>query len=131
EDGATFTQAHRNDPRITRVGRVLRRLNLDELPQLINVLRGEKSIVGPRPHAIAPHEMFQDRIWPFERPPNRQPRTNRWGQVNGFRGETDTLEKMQRRVEYDLHYIENWSLLFDLKIIVLTLFSKNAYRNAC
>jgi Undecaprenyl-phosphate glucose phosphotransferase len=130
EDGGTFTQAAPNDPRVTRIGRVLRRMNIDELPQLFNVLVGDMSIVGPRPHAIAHNEMFQNRIWPFERRHNVKPGITGWAQVNGLRGETDTLEKMQRRVEFDLNYIENWSLLLDLKIIILTLFSKSAYRNA-
>lgn len=134
EDGqttTTFTQVKTNDTRVTRLGRLLRRTNIDELPQLINVLRGEMSIVGPRPHPIALNAMFQERITPFSRRHNVKPGITGWAQVHGFRGETDTLEKMQQRIEYDLHYIDNWSFLLDLKIIVMTLFSKIAYTNAC
>jgi lipopolysaccharide/colanic/teichoic acid biosynthesis glycosyltransferase len=133
EDGETtqtFTQATTNDPRLTSLGRILRRTNIDELPQLINVLRGEMSIVGPRPHPIALNVMFQQRIAPFSRRHNVKPGLTGWAQVNGLRGETDTIEKMQRRIDYDLYYIDNWSFMLDLKIIVLTLFSKSAYTNA-
>jgi lipopolysaccharide/colanic/teichoic acid biosynthesis glycosyltransferase len=130
EDGDDFKQVTRNDSRITRVGRILRRTNIDELPQLINVLRGDMSIVGPRPHATAHNEMFQERILPFARRHNVKPGITGWAQVNGSRGETDTIEKMQERVEYDLYYIDNWSFLLDLKIIVMTLFSKKVYVSA-
>jgi Undecaprenyl-phosphate glucose phosphotransferase len=133
EDGETtntFTQAKANDARLTRFGRILRRTNIDELPQLLNVLRGEMSIIGPRPHPIALNAMFQDRISPFSRRHNVKPGLTGWAQVNGFRGETDTLEKMRRRIEYDLYYIDNWSLMFDVKIALMTLFSKHAYTNA-
>jgi lipopolysaccharide/colanic/teichoic acid biosynthesis glycosyltransferase len=94
------------------------------------VLMGQMSIVGPRPHATAHNDMFEDRILPFARRHNVKPGITGWAQVNGARGETDTLEKMQERVEYDLYYIDNWSFLFDVKIIVMTLFSKRAYLNA-
>jgi Undecaprenyl-phosphate glucose phosphotransferase len=130
ENGSDFRQVRRNDDRITPVGRILRRSNIDELPQLINVLMGQMSIVGPRPHATAHNDMFEDRILPFARRHNVKPGITGWAQVNGARGETDTLEKMQERVEYDLYYIDNWSFLFDVKIIVMTLFSKRAYLNA-
>jgi Undecaprenyl-phosphate glucose phosphotransferase len=130
EDGQAFRQAVANDARVTRIGRVLRRTNIDELPQLLNVLSGDMSIVGPRPHPTALNEMFQHQIWPFERRHNVKPGITGWAQVNGCRGETDTVEKMQRRVQYDLHYIDNWSLLFDVQILLLTIFSKAAYRNA-
>jgi Undecaprenyl-phosphate glucose phosphotransferase len=133
EDGATaetFTQAKANDERITPLGRILRRTNLDELPQLLNVLRGEMSIVGPRPHAIAHNRMFEEQIAPFSRRHNVRPGLTGWAQVNGLRGETDTREKMRRRVEYDLYYIDNWSFIFDLKIILMTIFSRSAYMNA-
>ena len=133
EDGesvATFTQARSNDARLTRLGRILRRTNIDEIPQLINVLRGEMSLIGPRPHPIALNTMFRDRIVPYSRRHNVKPGLTGWAQVNGFRGETDTFEKMQRRVEYDMFYIDNWSFLLDLKIILMTLFSKSAYQNA-
>jgi Undecaprenyl-phosphate glucose phosphotransferase len=129
-DEDCFTQAKRRDARVTHVGRVLRRTNIDELPQLFNVLIGEMSIVGPRPHATAHNEMFEGRILPFSRRHNIKPGITGWAQVNGHRGETDTLEKMQRRVEHDLFYIDNWSFLLDLKIILLTLFSRKSYLNA-
>jgi Undecaprenyl-phosphate glucose phosphotransferase len=133
EDGATpatFTQAKANDERITPLGRILRRTNLDELPQLFNVLRGEMSIVGPRPHPIALNKMFEERIAPFSRRHNVKPGLTGWAQVNGLRGETDTQEKMCRRIEYDLYYIDHWSFIFDLKIVVMTVFSRSAYMNA-
>lgn len=129
-DAACFIQAKRDDPRITNVGRILRRTNIDELPQLLNVLIGNMSIVGPRPHATAHNQMFMDLIRPFSRRHNIKPGITGWAQVNGHRGETDTIEKMQHRVEHDLYYIDNWSFLLDLKIILLTLFSKRAYINA-
>jgi Undecaprenyl-phosphate glucose phosphotransferase len=130
EDGGAFRQVSRNDSRVTRVGRVLRATNIDELPQLINVLLGDMSIVGPRPHATAHNEMFQERIPPFARRHNVKPGITGWAQVNGCRGETATLEKMQERVEYDLYYIDNWSFLLDLKILIMTLFSRKSYLNA-
>jgi Undecaprenyl-phosphate glucose phosphotransferase len=130
EDGADFKQVKRNDVRVTPIGRILRRSNIDELPQLINVLMGQMSIVGPRPHATAHNDMFEDRILPFARRHNVKPGITGWAQVNGARGETDTLEKMQERVEYDLYYIDNWSFLLDVKIIVMTLFSRKSYINA-
>jgi Undecaprenyl-phosphate glucose phosphotransferase len=130
ESSETFTQARSNDARLTRLGRALRRTNIDELPQLINVLRGEMSLIGPRPHPIALNTMFRDRIVPFSRRHNVKPGLTGWAQVNGFRGETDTFEKMQRRIEYDMAYIDNWSFLFDLRILFMTLFSKSAYQNA-
>lgn len=129
-DGAV-TQATRQDPRITTVGAFLRRTSLDELPQFINVLRGEMSIVGPRPHAMAHNAYYQNLVEGYMDRHRVKPGITGWAQVNGYRGETETLEKMQGRVEYDLYYIENWSLWFDLKIIVLTALkgfvNKNAY----
>lgn len=95
-----------HDPRVTRVGRVLRRTNIDELPQLLKVPSGEMSIVGPRPHAIDHNKMFEEKILPFWRRHNVKPGITGWAQVNGCRGETDTIEKMQRRLEHDLYYIE-------------------------
>jgi Undecaprenyl-phosphate glucose phosphotransferase len=126
-EGDKFVQAVRNDSRITRIGAILRRTNIDELPQLINVLRGEMSIVGPRPHATAHNRMFEDKINVFSRRHVVKPGITGWAQVNGCRGITDTLEKMQQRVEHDLYYIDNWSFWFDLRIIVMTVFSKTAY----
>jgi Undecaprenyl-phosphate glucose phosphotransferase len=131
EDGDAFKQAVRGDRRITRVGRVLRRTNIDELPQLLNVLLGDMSIVGPRPHATAHNKMFEQFISPFSRRHSVKPGITGWAQVNGHRGETDTVDKMRHRVKCDLYYIDNWSLLFDLKIVVMTLFSKSSYLNAC
>ena len=129
-DESAFQQARQNDPRITSVGAFLRRTNLDELPQLLNVLTGDMSIVGPRPHAIAHDQDFEQRISNYARRHNIKPGITGWAQVNGFRGETNTDEKMRARVEYDLTYVDHWSLLLDLKIIVLTVFSPSAYRNA-
>lgn len=130
DDGRHVAQAQRDDPRITRVGRFMRRTNIDELPQLINVLRGEMSLVGPRPHAMAHDQKFEQTIAFYARRHNMRPGITGWAQVNGCRGETDTEDKMRMRVEYDLHYIDNWSALLDLKILWLTIFSRKAYRNA-
>jgi Undecaprenyl-phosphate glucose phosphotransferase len=130
EDGGNFTPVTRHDPRVTRLGRFLRRTNIDELPQLFNVLVGDMSIVGPRPHATAQNESFAKLISSFSRRHNVKPGITGWAQVNGYRGDTDTLEKMQRRVEHDLYYIDHWSFLFDLRIIILTAFSREAYLNA-
>ena len=130
ESSATFKQVRSDDDRLTRLGRFLRRTNIDELPQLFNVLCGEMSLIGPRPHPIALNTMFRERIVPYSRRHNVKPGLTGWAQVNGFRGETDTFEKMQHRVEYDMFYIDNWSFLLDLKIILMTLFSKSAYQNA-
>jgi Undecaprenyl-phosphate glucose phosphotransferase len=129
-DEGEFVQVVRNDSRVTRVGAILRRTNIDELPQLMNVLRGEMSIVGPRPHATAHNKMFEGKISVFSRRHVVKPGITGWAQVNGCRGATETLEKMQRRVEYDLYYIDNWSFWLDLQIIAMTLFSKTAYTNA-
>jgi exopolysaccharide biosynthesis polyprenyl glycosylphosphotransferase len=125
-----FVQAQKNDNRITWIGRLLRRSNIDELPQLINVLKGDMSLVGPRPHALAHNEAFEDRITLYARRHNVRPGITGWAQVNGHRGPTDTLEKMDNRVDHDLYYIDNWSLLLDLRIIVMTVFARRAYRNA-
>ncbi|HEX4892386.1 MAG TPA: sugar transferase, partial [Hyphomicrobiaceae bacterium] len=129
DDGDIVRQARRNDPRITRVGAFLRRYNLDELPQLWNVLKGEMSIVGPRPHAVAHDREFERRIMRYPRRLNVKPGITGWAQVHGYRGETDTEEKLQRRVEYDLHYIDHWSIWLDLYIVALTL-SRRAFTNA-
>lgn len=125
-----FRQAVRNDPRVTRIGRFIRRTNIDELPQLINVLKGEMSMVGPRPHAVAHNNMFADQIRRMFRRHNVKPGITGWAQVNGFRGETDTFEKMQKRIEHDLYYVDNWSFFFDLKIMIMTVVLKRAYTNA-
>ncbi|WP_322630149.1 undecaprenyl-phosphate glucose phosphotransferase [Halothiobacillus sp.] len=130
EQVGEVTQAQKNDPRVTRLGAFLRRTSLDELPQFINVLQGRMSIVGPRPHAIEHNEMFKNLIEGYMLRHKVKPGITGWAQVNGWRGETDTLEKMQRRIEYDLYYIENWSLIFDFKIIVMTVFRGFAHENA-
>lgn len=124
-------QAQPNDPRVTAIGRVLRKTSLDELPQFINVLRGEMSVVGPRPHPLALNHSYSGRIDAYMQRHRVKPGITGWAQVHGLRGETETLEKMQRRVEYDLYYIEHWSLWLDIKIILLTIATgwggKNAY----
>jgi Undecaprenyl-phosphate glucose phosphotransferase len=125
-----FRQAEKNDPRVTRIGRILRRSNIDELPQLLNVLIGEMSLVGPRPHPVALNKTFEQYISPLSRRHKVKPGITGWAQVNGHRGETDTLEKMQRRFEHDVYYIDNWSFALDIKIMLMTLFSKSAYLNA-
>lgn len=131
EESGRVTQAKANDARVTRLGRFLRKTSLDELPQFYNVLQGKMSIVGPRPHAVEHNEFYKDAINAYMQRHKVKPGITGWAQVNGWRGETETLEKMEKRVEYDLYYIENWSLFFDLKIIVLTFFqgfiNKNAY----
>lgn len=131
EKKGQVTQATKNDARITPLGAFLRRTSLDELPQFINVLQGSMTIVGPRPHALAHNEYYKDLVESYMWRHKVKPGITGWAQVNGFRGETDTIEKMKARVEYDLWYIENWSLWLDLKIIFLTIFkgfiNKNAY----
>ncbi|WP_237068040.1 undecaprenyl-phosphate glucose phosphotransferase [Microbulbifer guangxiensis] len=131
ENGDSVVQATRNDPRVTRFGSFLRRTSLDELPQFINVLRGEMSIVGPRPHAVAHNEQYRSLVSGYMLRHKVKPGITGWAQVNGWRGETDTLEKMSKRVEYDLDYIRRWSLFFDCYIVLMTVFkgftSKNAY----
>jgi len=130
-NSGSIIQAKRGDPRVTRVGRWLRCTSLDELPQLINVLCGQMSLVGPRPHAIAHNVQYEKTIEGYRARHRVKPGITGWAQVNGLRGETDTDEKMARRVEYDLYYIEHWSLLFDFSIIARTAFvgfvNSNAY----
>ena len=131
EDGDTVTQATKGDARITSLGAFLRKTSLDELPQFINVLTGQMSIVGPRPHAVAHNEQYRQLIGDYMLRHKVKPGITGWAQINGWRGETDTLEKMEKRVEFDLYYIRNWSLFLDLKIIFLTVFrgfnDTNAY----
>lgn len=131
EDDHKVIQATKNDPRITRVGNFLRRTSLDELPQFINVFTGSMSIVGPRPHAVSHNEEYRKLITGYMLRHKVKPGITGWAQINGWRGETDTLHKMQKRIEFDLEYIRNWSLFFDLKIIILTVFKgfigKNVY----
>jgi polysaccharide biosynthesis protein PslA len=130
DPGAPFVQACANDERVTAVGRWLRRNSLDELPQLINVLRGEMSVVGPRPHPVVLNAAFMRHIQRYATRHRVKPGITGLAQINGWRGETDTEEKMAGRVSNDLYYIENWSLLLDLKIIALTVLTGFARRNA-
>jgi putative colanic acid biosynthesis UDP-glucose lipid carrier transferase len=122
EDGPDVPQATRDDPRVTPFGSFLRRTSMDELPQFLNVLKGSMSIVGPRPHAVAHNEYYRRRIRGYMLRHKVRPGITGWAQVNGFRGETETLEKMEKRIEYDLEYLCRWSVVFDIKIIFLTLF---------
>lgn len=124
------TQATRNDMRITPLGAFLRRTSLDELPQFFNVLQGRMSIVGPRPHAVQHNEHYKELVPGYMRRHKVKPGITGWAQINGFRGETDTLHKMEQRVTHDLFYIENISLGFDLKIILLTVFKGFIHQNA-
>jgi exopolysaccharide biosynthesis polyprenyl glycosylphosphotransferase len=118
DDGAV--QATKSDKRITRVGRFIRRTSLDELPQLFNVIEGTMSLVGPRPHALPHNHQFGDIVDEYFARHNVKPGITGWAQIHGFRGETDVPEKMSNRVRCDIHYIQNWSILLDMKIIVLT-----------
>jgi exopolysaccharide biosynthesis polyprenyl glycosylphosphotransferase len=130
EDGDVVRQATQNDMRVTRIGRLLRKYSLDELPQLFNVMRGEMSLVGPRPHAVAHDRFFEKRIALYPRRLNMKPGITGWAQVNGFRGATETDAAMSQRVEHDLYYIDNWSVSFDLYIVFLTVVSRKASQNA-
>jgi putative colanic acid biosysnthesis UDP-glucose lipid carrier transferase len=131
ENGPHVKQATRDDPRVTKVGAFLRRTSLDELPQFINVLQGRMSVVGPRPHAVAHNETYRKLIRGYMLRHKAKPGITGWAQIHGHRGETDTLDKMEQRVEYDLQYFRNWSLALDLEIIFKTAFvffnSRNAY----
>ena len=131
EDGKDIKQATKHDPRVTRFGAFIRRSSLDELPQFINVLQGRMSIVGPRPHAVAHNEEYRQLIKAYMVRHKVKPGITGWAQVNGLRGETDTIEKMKARVEYDLEYLRNWSLALDLQIIVrtagLVIFDRHAF----
>jgi Undecaprenyl-phosphate glucose phosphotransferase len=113
-------QATRDDPRVTRIGSFLRRSSLDELPQLLNVVRGEMSLIGPRPHAVPHNIKYAGLIDEYLARHNLKPGITGWAQVNGLRGETDTDDKMRQRIEYDLYYVENWSIILDIRIILLT-----------
>lgn len=131
EEHGVVTQATRNDARVTRLGAFLRRTSLDELPQFLNVLRGEMSVVGPRPHALEHNEQFKDAVTHYMMRHRVKPGITGWAQINGARGQTDTVHKMRDRVEFDLYYIQNWSFLMDLRIIAKTAVSgwtgKNVY----
>lgn len=130
EDG-TVTQATSNDSRVFRIGQFIRRTSLDELPQFINVLIGDMSVVGPRPHALHHNDMYTDLLDLYMLRHRVTPGITGWAQIHGHRGETDTLDKMEKRVQFDLYYIQNWSLWMDFKIIIWTAFKgwtgKNAY----
>ena len=130
DPGAPLIQARPDDQRVTRIGRWLRRTSLDELPQLINVLRGEMSLVGPRPHPVALNAAFMRQIQQYATRYRVKPGITGLAQVYGWRGATDTEEKMAGRISHDLYYIENWSLMLDLKIIALTLLTGFAHENA-
>ena len=131
EDGAKVTQATKNDSRFTPIGQFIRKTSLDELPQFLNVLQGQMSIVGPRPHAVVHNEQYRSLVDGYMLRHKVKPGITGWAQINGWRGETDTLDKMEKRIEFDLEYIQNWSLALDLKIVFLTIFkgfiNKNAY----
>jgi Undecaprenyl-phosphate glucose phosphotransferase len=129
-DDRHVTHTSQGDVRITRIGRWVRRYNFDELPQLFNVLRGEMSLVGPRPHAVAHDQLFEQTIALYARRHNVKPGITGWAQVNGFRGGISDDAKIRMRIEHDLFYIDNWTLLLDLRILFLTVFSRKAYRNA-
>lgn len=131
EDGATLMQAQKSDPRVTRVGRILRRSSIDELPQLLNVLFGHMSLVGPRPHALAHDTHYGDLLSDYAFRHHVKPGITGWAQVRGYRGETSRVEQMKGRIDCDLWYINNWSVALDFRIIALTCFevvrSRNAY----
>lgn len=121
ENSHVVTQATKNDPRITKIGRFLRRTSLDELPQFFNVLYGSMSIVGPRPHAVSHNYHYAELIPKYMLRHSVKPGVTGLAQIKGFRGETDTLDKMENRVRYDLKYIRHWSLWLDLKLVFLTI----------
>ena len=130
DDGPVVAQATRDDPRLTKIGGFLRRWNIDEIPQLFNVLTGDMSLVGPRPHALSHDHEYEQRISLYARRHNVKPGITGWAQIHGYRGVIDSDEKMRKRVEHDLFYIDNWSLWLDLKILFRTVFSAAGYRNA-
>ncbi|HHE6269788.1 TPA: undecaprenyl-phosphate glucose phosphotransferase, partial [Klebsiella pneumoniae] len=131
ENDDRVIQATKNDTRVTKVGKFLRSTSLDELPQFFNVLFGQMSVVGPRPHAVSHNEQYRSLIHGYMLRHKVKPGITGLAQINGWRGETDTLEKMEKRIEYDLLYIRGWSIWLDLKIIFLTVFkgfiNKSAY----
>jgi putative colanic acid biosynthesis UDP-glucose lipid carrier transferase len=130
EDGQTITQAHKGDKRVTAFGAFLRRTSLDELPQFFNVLAGTMSIVGPRPHAVIHNEQYRKLIDGYMIRHKVKPGITGWAQVHGFRGETETVEKMEKRIEFDLDYLRNWSVSLDMWIMVKTLITLWKDRNA-
>ncbi|WP_371881078.1 undecaprenyl-phosphate glucose phosphotransferase [Caballeronia sp. S22] len=130
ENTGSVTQATRNDPRVTKVGAFLRRTSLDELPQFLNVLFGHMSVVGPRPHALEHDDLYKDLVYGYMFRYRIKPGITGWAQVNGYRGATEKVEKMQSRVKFDLFYIHNWSFWFDIKIVAMTMFKGFIGRNA-
>jgi len=130
EEGDQVRQATQDDPRVTRFGAFLRKMSLDELPQFFNVLRGDMSVVGPRPHAVSHNHQYRTQILEYMLRHKVKPGITGWAQVNGWRGETDTLDKMIQRLVHDLEYIRRYSLWLDLKIIGLTMFGKAVHANA-
>lgn len=130
EAAGQLRQATRHDPRITRVGAFLRRTSLDELPQFFNVLRGEMSVVGPRPHALEHDDLYGPIVNGYRHRYRMKPGITGWAQINGLRGETDRIEKMQRRVDFDIYYLRNWSFGLDLRIIAATLVKGFIHHNA-
>lgn len=131
QEHGVVTQATQDDPRVTPIGRFLRRTSLDELPQFINVLTGDMSVVGPRPHALQHNALYKDKLEMYMLRHRVKPGITGWAQIHGYRGETDTVDKMAKRVQFDLHYIQNWTFTMDLKIILWTAFKgwtgNNAY----
>ena len=123
-------QATEGDNRITKIGHFLRKSNLDEFPQFLNVLIGQMSIVGPRPHMLKHTDQYSELIDYYRVRHYVKPGITGWAQVNGYRGETDELWKMQKRVEYDMKYLENWTFTWDLRIIFMTVFGRKTYKNA-
>lgn len=131
QDGAAeFKQAQKDDPRITRIGAFLRRTSLDELPQLFNVIQGTMSLVGPRPHPLKLDEDFKYVIPALSSRYSVKPGITGWAQINGFRGETRLVSDMVSRIEHDRHYVKNWSIFLDIKILVLTVFKGWTHKNA-
>jgi undecaprenyl-phosphate galactose phosphotransferase/putative colanic acid biosynthesis UDP-glucose lipid carrier transferase len=130
ENGEVVTQATPDDPRVTKIGRLLRSASIDELPQLINVLKGEMSLVGPRPHAVAHDNRFEKLLQDYAFRHHVKPGMTGWAQANGLRGATPSVEQIARRVEMDLWYINNWSLWLDIEIMIKTVFEVLRKRNA-
>ena len=130
QSAAAFKQAEKNDPRITRIGAIMRKTSLDELPQLFNVVQGSMSLVGPRPHPIPLDEKFKQVIPALNSRYAVKPGITGWAQINGFRGETTRIDDMVGRIEHDRHYIKHWTLWLDLKIIVKTAFKGWTHTNA-
>jgi undecaprenyl-phosphate galactose phosphotransferase/putative colanic acid biosynthesis UDP-glucose lipid carrier transferase len=130
EDGAVVSQARRNDPRVTSIGKVLRASSIDELPQLVNVLRGDMSLIGPRPHALAHDNYFQNVVSDYAYRHHMKPGLTGWAQCNGSRGATPSVEHISERVKLDLWYVNNWSLWLDIQILFKTVFEVMRKRNA-